>query len=124
MKPADLLEKHPETTLKVREFFLNKLLESFNSEEIPEEFKKEIIERGVNDEHISKFINIQPRMFFDYFDSIEKVIEITYKKGLGFSWTVDNETCNIAFDTRIEAETDAIYTVFEIVEPTNEISEN
>lgn len=124
MKPAELLEKHPETTLKIREFFLNKLLQSFNDEEIPEEFKKEIINQGVNDEQISKFIDIQPRMFFDFFDSMDKIIEITYKKGFGFSWSVENETCNIGFDTRLDAERDAIYTVFEIVETSNEISEN
>lgn len=123
MKPAELLEKHPETTLKVREFFLNKLLESF-TDEIPEEFKQDMINRGVNDEQITKFIDIQPRMFFDFFDSVEKVIQITYKKGFGFSWSVENETCNIGFDTRLEAERDAVHTVFEMLEPSNEISEN
>lgn len=123
MKAVELLQKHPETTLKLREFFLAKLLESF-TEEIPEEFKQEIISKGVNDEQIATFIDIQPRLFFDFFDSIEKVIQITYKKGFGFTWLVESETCNIGYNTRLEAEKDAIYTVFEMLEPSNEISEN
>lgn len=125
MKAVELLQKHPETTLKIREFFLNKMLQSIKEkDEVPEEFKQVMIDKGVNDDQIVVLIEVQPRLFFDFFDSIEKVIQITYKKGFGFSWSVENETCNIGFDTRLEAERDAIYTVFEMLEPSNEISEN
>lgn len=124
MKASDLLEKHPLTTIKIREFFLNKMLESFNTEEVPEEFKQDMINRGVNDEHIAKLIDIQPRMFFDLFDSIEKVIIINHEEEQGFSWSVGMEKSKESFSSRVEAERSAIVRVFEMLEPTNEISEN
>ena len=43
MKAIDLLEKYPKTAQVVNEFYRSKMIESLNTEDVPEDFKELVI---------------------------------------------------------------------------------
>ena len=114
----ELFEKYPKAANIVKSYYLEKLLESLKSEGLPEEFKEHVRQQGIDDEKVVKLVETMPRSLFDVFDENEIYIEILtdavfmkpkfqYKISL-----LDKQK----FDTRKEAEKEAINVAFKLLE--------
>jgi len=117
MKSIELLKKYPLSTEVVREWFIQKMIESVKGDTtVPEDFKNFMIEQGIPNDTLCIFIDSNPRSLFDVFDENNIVIEnFLYPNG-EFTIKIGNEATTNSWKTRKEAELFAIEAAFEILE--------
>ena len=120
MKASELLETYPKANTIVKEWYLEKMLESLNNDSLPEDFKEHVRNEGVDDDKIVAVIEAGPRALFDVFDENEIYIFIHYmdvKDNVEFFYSFRNIDTNPVklFKTRKEAERAAIKQAFEIL---------
>jgi hypothetical protein len=69
MNGLELLEKHPLSAKIVRDWFMQKMIESVRGDNgVPEDFKNFMLEQGIENDKIAVMIDGNPRMLFDVFD--------------------------------------------------------
>ena len=119
MKGIELLEKYPESAKIIRAWFLEKMIESLETADVPDEFKDMMRETGIEDDKLSIMIDSNPRMLLDVFDDNEIYLNIFRVKNI-FMWSLYDIEEQIldgrVFNTRKEAELFAIEAAFEILE--------
>ena len=77
MKGIELLETYPKVAKVIRDWFTKKMIESMeNSNEVPEDFKNHMRERGAPDDLIINIINKNPSAMFEIFDSLHVYVGI------------------------------------------------
>lgn len=120
MKAIELLEKYPLATEVVRDWFIKRMMESVNEDnDVPEDFKKFMIDQGIPNDRLCIFIDANPRSLFDVFDENDIIIIIGYHENFGFNYAVcEDEDQQRYYKTRKEAESFAIEVAFEILEET------
>ena len=117
MKAIELLEKYPLATEVVRDWFIRKMAESVNEDnDVPEDFKKFMIEQGIPNERLCIFIDANPRSLFDVFDENNLFIEIFIYPDITFTCKIGNEATTNSWKTRKEAEAFAVEAAFEMLE--------
>jgi len=116
MTGLELLEKHPQSTEVIREWFFNKMAESIDDSLVPEDFKKSMMEEAVTNERLAILIDANPRMLFDVFDDNDLFIEIFMYPDVTFTCKIGNEATTNSWKTRIEAELFAIDVAFDMLE--------
>ena len=117
MKAIELLKKYPLTTEVVRDWFIVKMMESVNEDnDVPEDFKKFMIDQGVPNDRLCVFIDSNPRSLFDVFDENDLFIEIFMYPDVTFTCKIGNEATTNSWKTRKEAEMFAIEAAFDILE--------
>ena len=121
-KTLELLKEHPETTKLIQAWYLDKMLESFKDESVPEDFKEMMRATPIDEDKISKMIDGAPRLLFDFFDEHELYIEVlvNYKdKPSIFTYTViaDGDVVSqpTKYNSRKEAEYVAIEEAFKLL---------
>jgi hypothetical protein len=121
MKSIELLKKYPLSTEVVREWFIQKMIESVKGDTtVPEDFKNFMIEQGIPNDTLCIFIDSNPRSLFDVFDENDVIIQIN--TGKVFSYSInEGEVIAGGWDNRKEAEHAAISAAFELLE--NKIKE-
>jgi hypothetical protein len=128
MTGLELLENNPLSATLIREWFLEKMIESLQTADVPDEFKNMMRETGVENDKLSIMIDGNPRMLFDVFDENDVIIIIKYHDNFGFTWAVEEADDQSFYKTRKEAELSAIEVAFEILEnqltPKEETNEN
>jgi hypothetical protein len=67
MRTIEVLEKHPLTADAMRKWHHQAVIENA-SEELPEEFIKELRDMIVGDDIVERIIDANPRNWFDFFD--------------------------------------------------------
>lgn len=72
----EILNDYPLATETVRDWFLKKMIESFEQDNSPEDFKKHMLSRGIADVTLAIILDQSPRNFFDVLDENRIVIEI------------------------------------------------
>ena len=117
MKAIELLETYPKAAEVISEFYRSKMIESLNTEDVPDEFKEMVKGQEFDNQYISTFIDANPRILFDVFDSNDIYIQI--------SVDLENECFRYSFDggkvesndyeLRIVAEKAAIEAAFQIL---------
>ena len=122
MKALDLLEKYPEAAAVINEFYRSKMIDSLNTEDVPEDFKELVKQQEFDNEYIAKFIDGNPRILFDVFDDHSLHIEILVMysdRPSIFTYTVVEgdliHSQPTKYNSRIEAEKVAIETAFQIL---------
>ena len=93
MNSEEIIKKHPKSVKIIIEWFTKKMFESFKDKEntVPEEVKHYMEQRGVSNEQLITFININPRVFFDVFDNKNILIGIEPVEKNNFSnYIIDN----------------------------------
>jgi len=115
MKGILLLEKYPASTEIVRAWFMERMIESFKDESVPDEFKNFMREQGIENDKLATMIDANPSMLFNVFDENEIFISInvTNRK---FSYRIDNVINPTEYSTRKECELISITRAFEILE--------
>jgi hypothetical protein len=115
MEGLELLEKYPLAAKVVKDWFMEQMLESFKDETVPEGFKQYMLEQGVENDKVAKMIDANPRMLLDVFDDNEIYISVFYTPGI-FMASVNQIDIKPKFNTRKQAELNAIEVAFEILE--------
>jgi hypothetical protein len=97
MKSIELLKKYPLSTEVVREWFIQKMIESVKGDTtVPEDFKNFMIEQGIPNDTLCIFIDSNPRSLFDVFDENNIRIHIV----VGSDVSADNYSFHIASDVK------------------------
>jgi len=110
MKAIELLESYPKAAEVIGEFYRSKMIESLNTQDIPDEFKELIKNEKFDNQYISTFIDANPRILFDVFDAHDLQIGITPNfliGGMNFKYTIATLLAGEE-PTRVEAEKKAI----------------
>lgn len=115
MSGLELLEKYPEAAVVIREFYTKELVNSLKDGNYPDEFKEFALAQPLDNQYISEFINTAPRGLFDVFDANEVYIEIVVSPDKKFTWVISNLGTTTFFDTRKEAEAEAVEAAFQIL---------
>lgn len=112
-----LLTEYPKSTILIKQWFLNKMLESLKDPGITEDFKDSIkLDEVVNDEQIARVVDNSPRALFDIFDSYGIYINI-YRQDDYFTYNIiDHPHMSFPCKTRLEADKFAITTAFKFLE--------
>lgn len=118
-KTLELLQQHPETTKLIQAWYLEKMLESFKDESVPEDFKEMMRATPIDEDKISKMIDGAPRLLFDFFDDNNIIIQINTGKVFAYSIN-EGEVISGGWDNRKEAEYAAITAAFELLEKSYE----
>jgi len=122
MKAIELLETYPRAAEVINEFYRSKMIESMDTADVPDDFKEMLKQQEFDNEYVAKFIDANPRILFDVFDSnsvyIEILIDLTKDDAL-FSYVIDGDMMSnvegILYNSRIEAEKVAIEKAFQLL---------
>jgi len=107
MIAKEIFEKYPLSKETMREWFKNKMVESFKDFNDDEAFKNAMLELGVDDDQLTKVVEAGPYMLFELFDSKKIYASIFYYHNdsvWGFSINETNANFNGQFSTRKKAE--------------------
>lgn len=115
MNSQTLLETYGKAASVVKAFYLNKFIESMNTENVPENYKEFAMEQGIDNDTVAKMIDAMPRALFDAFDAHEVFIQIIVYPDKKFTYNVNEKGTTKSFNTRKEAEAEAIEGAFEIL---------
>ena len=122
MKAIELLETYPRAAEVINEFYRSKMIESMDTTDVPDDFKEMLKQQEFDNEYVAKFIDANPRILFDVFDSngvyIEILVDLTKDDAL-FSYVIDGDMMGnvegILYNSRIEAEKVAIEKAFQLL---------
>jgi hypothetical protein len=114
MKGIELLNNYPESAKIIRAWFLEKMIESLQTADVPDEFKDMMRETGIEDDKLAIMIDSNPRMLLDVFDDNDIIISISYSSK--FMIAINGFDHGERYKTRKEAELVAIDAAFEILE--------
>lgn len=112
MRTIEVLEKHPLTADAMRKWHHQAVIENA-SEELPEEFIKELRDMIVGDDIVERIIDANPRNWFDFFDFNKIYVDIKADFDGTFQYTLlDGNVSNLGslekFKTRKEADAAAV----------------
>lgn len=99
----------------IKQWFLGKLLDSLKDNSVPDDFKEYVRAQDLEEEKIAKIIDAGPRMLFDVFDEHKVYIQITYYDGPKFWCSINGVESGNKYDTRIEAEKEAVEGAFQML---------
>jgi hypothetical protein len=110
-----LLEKYPYATDVVRQWFMDKMIESFKDQSVPQDFKDFMRKQGIPNENIVKILDGNSRALFDVFDDNNLIINVIYTEQ-GFTWDVEDVKSVQYYASRKDAEYAAVERAFQILD--------
>ncbi len=114
MMTNDLLDLYPIATEVVRDWFMEKMAESFKNQELPKDFKEFMREQGIPNDKLVKLIDVNPRVLLDVFDENGVIINVLYVDGR-FTWDVNTVKSLDSYSSRREAESASVQRAFQIL---------
>jgi len=112
----ELLKKYPKAAAVVKSHFLEIMLESLNTDSLPDDFKEHVRMQGINDDMVKKVLEKAPRNMFDVFDDNGMFINITFDhEDRVFRYSVDGEVDSQNYLFRRAAEEAAITEAFSLL---------
>ena len=122
MIAIELLETYPRAAEVINEFYHTKMIESMDTADVPDEFKEMLKQQEFDNEYVAKFIDANPRILFDVFDSNSVYIEILVdysKNDAEFTYgVIDDDEMNTEstiYNSRIDAEKVAVQKAFQLL---------
>ena len=95
----DVLENNPHTTEVVRDWFVDKMKESLNNQELPENFKEFMRQQGLPNDRLLKLFEENPRILFDVFDDNGVIINVIYHDQM-FTWDVNYINSEVTYGVK------------------------
>jgi len=114
MITSELLKNHPHAAQAVREWYIDKMIQSFKNSEVPAEFKETMYKHGLPDDNLINLIDVNARVLFDVFDDNGVIINVVHTNGW-WSWDVNNVKSVDSYSSRKEAERQAVERSFQIL---------
>jgi len=112
----ELLKKYPKAAAVVKSHFLEIMLESLNTDSLPDDFKEHVRMQGINDDMVKKVLEKAPRNLFDVFDDNGMFINITFDhEDRVFRYSVNGEVDSQNYLFRKAAEESAITEAFSLL---------
>ena len=128
MTTLELLETYPKAAVKVREWFLEKMLDNLKKDDgVPEAFKELVRQQSIDGERIAKILGGNPRALFDVFDANQVYINVDVfvntDRSAKFNWSINlgnaegyyRKKDSDLYASRTEAEKEAVNKAFEIL---------
>ena len=91
------------------------MLDSIDDSSVPEDFKSFVKAQDLQNDNVAKIIDGSPRILFDVFDQHKVYIQITYYDGPKFWCSINGVENGNKYDTRLEAEIEAIEGAFQML---------
>lgn len=111
----ELLKENPKAAKVMHDFYVNLMIES--SKDLPLHFREFVQEQGLEMSNIASMIETAPRNLFDVFDEQGIIVSVTYdRKSNKFCYFVNEYKNKEQFDTRKEADKDAVKTAIATLE--------
>ena len=110
----NLLEKYQHATEVVRDWFIQKMEESFKDQAVPSNFKELMRTQGVPNDKLVTLFEDNPRVLFDVFDANDVIINVVHQNG-SWSWDVNNVKSVDMYFSRKGAERHAVERAFQIL---------
>lgn len=114
MRTSEILDAYPIATEVVRDWFMEKMADSFKNQELPKDFKEFMREQGIPNDRLIKLIDVNPRVLFDVFDDNGVIINVIYTDGR-FTWDVNTVKSLDSYSSRREAEVASVQRAFQIL---------
>ena len=111
----ELLENHPKTAIVIKQWLLDKLLESLKDDSLPEDFKQHVREQGIDNDRVDKILTGSPRSLFDVFDGHKVYIDISCLNDK-FLWGINDDMNDNVYETRKDADLAATVEAFKLLE--------
>jgi hypothetical protein len=111
----EILNDFPLATEAIRDWFMKKMIDSFDKDNVPEDFKKGMLNRGVPDQTLAIMIDDSPRNFFDVLDSNDIVIEIFHMGQKIFRFSINGKDDEKRYEGRTVCERAAVIKAFELL---------
>lgn len=110
MITTEVLSSNPFAKKVIMSWFMEKMIESFKDQKVPQEMVDYMRENGISDERLIDALNINPRMLFDVLDENDVLVQINInfdKKT--FSYNInDGEVISGGFNNRRDCEMHAV----------------
>ena len=111
----EILKQHPKAAEVMKNYYINLMIES--AQDLPDHFKEFLQEKGLEMSNIAEMMETAPRNLFDVFDKYDIIISITYDRNTNkFCYLVNEYQEKDQFDTRKEADRDAVKTALTLLE--------
>ena len=111
----EVLEKHPKATQVMKDYYINLMIES--AQDLPDHFREFLEDRGLEISNIAAMMETAPRNLFDVFDEHGIIISVTYDRAANkFCYFVNEYENKKHFDTRKQADKDAVETALTLLE--------
>jgi len=116
MNSLQLMNDYPKSTVVIKEWVVNKLLDSLKDTSLPDDFKEFVKAQDVEDDKIAAIIDTNPRLLFDLFDKHKLYIETIVDTDGGFWWKIGENQSEIGYEYRINHDVAAINEAFKLLE--------
>ena len=116
MNLQELLDNHPKTANVVKQWLLDRMLESLKDDKLPEDFKEMVRQQGITDDKVVGILENSPRSMFDIFDNHKIFITIIPLREQSYSLKINNVDYQDKFSERIHADGFAIAEAFKLLE--------
>jgi hypothetical protein len=116
MEMINLLEENPKTATVIKQWLLDRMLESMKDDSVPEEFKQLAREQGIDSERVAGILKGSPRALFDVFDNHKIYLETIIDTGSNFWWKIGENQSPIGYEFRINCDKSAIEEAFKLLE--------
>lgn len=106
----EILHEYPLALEAVRDWFIKKMKKSLDEDKVAEDFKEQMLKRGVPDTTLAIMLDQNPRSFFDVLDENRIFVEILLAdtpEG-GFYYSINGVKGLEIYETRIPCERDAV----------------
>jgi hypothetical protein len=111
----EILKQHPKAAQVMKDYYIDLMIES--AQDLPAHFKEFLQDKGLEMSNIAEMMETAPRNLFDVFDKYDIIISITYDRNTNkFCYLVNEYQEKDQFDTRKEADKDAIGTALTLLE--------
>ena len=99
----------------MKDYYINLMIES--AQDLPAHFKEFLQDKGLEMSNIADMMKTAPRNLFDVFDKYEIIISVTYDRAANkFCYFVNEYQDKTHFDTRKEADQDAVAIAISLLE--------
>jgi hypothetical protein len=106
------LELYPLAGKMLHDYYLELMLESINMSQLPDDYKEQIKQEGIEMDKIEDIANTNPRHLLDFFDDKEIYVRISVDADGIFMFSIVGPVATIgstkSYKTRKEAESEAI----------------
>jgi len=111
----EILKQHPKAAEVMKDYYIDLMIES--AQDLPAHFKEFLQEKGLEMSNIAEMMETAPRNLFDVFDKYDIIISITYDRAVNkFCYFVNEYENEKHFDTRKQADKDAVETALALLE--------
>lgn len=116
MEMINLLEEHPKTAAVIKQWLLDKLLESIEDSKVPDDFKEFARQQSMDDDKVAGILQNTPRSLFDVFDNHKIQVETIVDELGGFWWKIGEIKSTCGYEFRINCDKAAIVEAFKLLE--------